>query len=100
MTKVPTKITVLIEGKDSTESAKLIKHSPVYNAAEYESEDGSRFYVDMEYLAESKSYVKIPLEVIKQLASSRQKLAEAQEFLNNQGKKNESGLILPPGFRN
>lgn len=95
----PSKITVLIDGKDSTESAKLIKYDPMYYAAEYEASDGSRFYIDMGYLAElGGKPARIPIEVITQLEDMRKKLEDAQRFLDRQGKKDSSGLILPPGY--
>jgi hypothetical protein len=95
----PSKITVLIEGKDQTESARLIKYDEKYHAAEYESGDGSRFYVDMDYLYQlGNQPAKIPLDVIRQLSNMRQKLSEAQSYLDNQNKK--SNLVLPPGYGN
>jgi len=96
----PNKITVLIEGDDSEQEARLLHWSNEYNAALYLAEDEREFYVDPEYIkesVESHNPVKIPLQVITQRAEMLAKLAWGQEELNRMHKQDQSGLILPNG---
>lgn len=93
---------VLLEGSDNTVTAKLLRSSVMYNSSEYELEDGSRFFIDHEYIQECKTANKpptIPLEVIRHRREQLEKLALAQQLINKQAKEAETGLVLPDGFK-
>ena len=98
----PKEITVLIEGDDTETKAKLISFSEVYQASLYETDDGREFYVDPEHIRscqEESKPVGIPLAVITQREKMLAKLAWGQDQLDRLSAQDNTGIIVPDGFK-
>lgn len=106
----PTKLDVVIEydaDRREDKHSTLIGHVKHYGwaygpMARYETDDGEKFWLDGEYFLECKEKSltpRIPIEVIKKDAAIQAKLAEGQRQLNQQKRQQDTGLILPDGYR-
>lgn len=105
----PTKLDVLIEYSEEDEKEKhstLLKHVPRYGfygpMALYQTDDGEKFWVDGEYYKECKStskIVRIPVEVIKKNEDIQKKLEAGQAELEQDNRRRNSNLIIPPHLK-
>jgi hypothetical protein len=98
----PNVIDVLVEGDDNERKAKKVGFRAIYNACEYKDDQERCFFIDTEYMQEclkEKKLVKIPLQVVTQLANMREKLEFGRKTLEKQAKQQQSGLIIPDGIQ-
>lgn len=101
----PNELTVFIEGLDNERKAKKLRTIPWADGepiAEYETEDGDIFGIELSYIAECAEQHKpphIPLAVIRKNKEIREKLEFGRNTLSRQAKQQQTGLILPDGFK-
>jgi len=98
----PLYLTVAIEGYDEEFKARRTKISPWYKATEYQIDDGTRFWVAWDYLDECDKEKKAPfiqLQVIAKNEKTKQKIEYGQQQLAKQAKEQQTGLVLPDGYK-
>jgi hypothetical protein len=99
----PRSIEVIVEGYDKEQKGILLREMPFApDIAEYQIEDGSKFCIDAEYLSfcrENKKPPHIPEQVIRENRARAEKLARGQAELAKIKKQQDTGLILPDGFK-